>query len=299
MKRFHLFFGIPILLLIILELFISCKSTYNYTYEYNGKIYTIKISKDHIFYDYLKEDAFYEDNYSFLDSNRMFIVDTVIIKKPVLIANREEIFITDSSTACNINIQDFEELQNNKRVYLFREWKTRLLPYRFQKKFPFNNNQIGNIYEIPHKPDSVIYSNHHRVISIRYINKDSLRFFVCLDNYYCERDEKFHRSHPPMEKGWSPYEFSPVSRLNYYIRVVRPIDYIDLMPLWSKLNQDKDKIDEFILDSKNFNYGKNEIERRDFLIKLDSSLLRYSKIPQAFYDSITYRKYPIIYLNDI
>ena len=281
------------LLFFIVVILFSCKNTYH-TYEYNGKLYRVKESKDIIFYDYINEDAYMEDNYAFLDSNRMFIVDTVIIKKPVLIANREEIFITDSSTACSINIQDFEELQNEKRVYLFREWETRLLPLRFQKKFPFNNNQIGNFYEIPHKPDSVIYSNHHRVISIRYINKDSLRFFVCLDNYYCERDEMFHLSHPPQEKGWSSYEYRPLSRLNCYRKVVRPIDYIKLLPLWSKLSQDKNEIDKFILDSMNIRYGKNELERRDFIIKLDSSLLRHSSIPQAYYDSILNRSTPLI-----
>ena len=123
----------------------SCNSAFM---DMHCKLKDAKESPNLIFYDYQKEDEYIEKNYNYLDSNRMFIVDTVLIKKPVLISNRREIFITDYSTAFSIDIKDFNELMNNKKVYIFREWETMWLHYRFQKRFPFRKNQVAKFYDI-------------------------------------------------------------------------------------------------------------------------------------------------------
>lgn len=242
-------------------------------------------------YNYEVNDSIFQAN---VDNIRWFyIIDTIIIHKPYIIATPVEELITDSITAQSIDIEDLYSIRNNPKIYRLRHALHFRLPLKMHKNYPFKDDQGKEFSEITSEKTKEVYDDNGKIVSISYsLRVDSIRFFVGMVNYFFERDIHFHTVDGCRHiKGFCPFELDPGFSLDLYVKVVSPIDYLEVLTLWSRLMNHKELIDVFI--KKGFGFEKytndsedNPIGRRNFLIKYDHNLLKYSAIPAAYYDSL-------------
>lgn len=273
-------------------LFLCTITIITYCTSYHYSVHTKKNSMIYdVSYDYYRNDSLFKTNVE--NICLFYIIDTVVIYKPYIISTLKEEFITDSITAQSIDIEDYNHLISNPQIYRLRYDRHMNIPLNKQKLFPFSEEQQKSFIDIPDEIVKEIKNEYGKSISLK-LFVDSLRFFVGMENYFFKRNEHFHTldkcSH---KRGHCPYEFDTGTSLDMYVKVVTPIDYLNVLTLWSRLMNHKELIDIFIKDGFGVGFEKytvdnedNPIGRRAFLQRYDANLLKYSNLSTSFYDSV-------------